>query len=163
MINENKAYEIIEKLLWTIEDYINIASTAKSYGTDMIFNRLDIHLIDTIGHHPGINVTELAKHHKITKSAVSQAVKKLEKRELIIRSKAPDNLKEVLFNLTDTGRIAYKAHIVFHEKTEAPFIKEISDFTRKEAEGVMKLLDIMDRRSILVKKMESDHKNISGE
>ena len=74
--------------------------------------------IDTIGHHPGINVTELAKNHKITKSAVSQAVKKFEKRELIIRSKAPGNLKEVLFSLTETGRIAYKAHTVFHEKIE---------------------------------------------
>ncbi len=156
MIKKEEAHAIIEKLLWTIEDYINLAATPKSYGSDKKYNRLEIHLIDTVGRYPGINVTVLAQKHEISKSAVSQAVKKIEARGLLERFKIPENKKEVLFRLTEDGQRAFRAHKDFHAQVETPFIEEIESFTRKEADGVLKLLDLMHRRSLLVRELEGE-------
>ena len=145
------ALKLAEDVLWMMNEYILMASQPKTYGTDMTFHRLDIHLIHSIGEKPGINVTELSKIHNITKSAVSQAVKKLEKRNLIERYKSEENKKEILFRLLEKGETAYKAHKEYHEKTEAPFIRELAEFTEEEARGAEKLIDILSRRVRKVK------------
>lgn len=147
MIGTENAYKMAERMLWLIEEYIAIASIPKSYGTVMKFHRLEIHLIHSIGMNPGINVTELSKKHAITKSAISQAVKKLEKKELIERYQSPENKKEILFRLTDTGRTAFDAHRKYHEESETVYIEELAHLTDEEAEGVEKLLKIMSKRA----------------
>ena len=69
-LGKDETYRLVEQLLWIIEDYFVLASTPKTYGTDTLYHRLDIHLIDTIGKNEGSNVTKIARIHKITKSAV---------------------------------------------------------------------------------------------
>jgi DNA-binding MarR family transcriptional regulator len=155
MIGFEQAYKIGEKVLWLIEEYIAIAAIPKSYGTDMQFHRLDIHLIHSIGMNPGINVTELAKKHAITKSAVSQAVKKLEKRSLIERYQSPENRKEILFRLTESGRKGFEAHREYHATSETKYIEELAKLTEEEAAGVNKFLDVMQRRADNIKKENS--------
>lgn len=154
MIGTEKAYSLMESLLWLMEDYVQLAATPKSYGTDMLFHRLDIHLIETIGANEGINVTELARKHGITKSAVSQGVRKLENRDLVRRYQRPDNRKEILFTLTDKGRTAFLSHREFHGKVETLGIEELAGFEQEEAEGIRKLIDLMKRRAVRIRKME---------
>jgi len=153
MINTEQAYMLAEQVLWLIEDYIGLASQPKRYGTDMLFHRLDIHLIHTIGERPGINVTELATSHDITKSAVSQAVKKLERRHLVERYKREENKKEVLFRLTETGSVAYNAHRSFHENSERTFVEALSHLTEEEAQTVRKLVGILQDRAERVRQL----------
>ncbi len=155
MIGNEKAYKIAERVLWLIEEYIAVAFIPKNYGTDMSFHRLDIHLIHTIGNNPGINVTELAKKHSITKSAVSQAVKKLEKRNLIERYQSPENRKEILFKLTDDGKIGFEAHRDYHSRTEQVYIDGLARFTEEEAAGVHKLIEILSQRAGNIRKENS--------
>ena len=140
-----------EEVLWLIEDYITIASMPKSYGTDMKFHRLDIHLIHTIGLNPGINVTELALKHGITKSAVSQAVKKLEKKDLIYRYQSPENRKEILFKVTETGTTAFEAHRKYHEEGEKVYIDQLAEFSEEEARGAEKLIRLLKVRAENIK------------
>src|SRR6056297_3476791 len=101
--NTKKYQQLLESFFRIVNHFSVIERNPKKYGTDELFHKLEIHTIHAIGENPGINVTELAKWHGITKSAVSQVVKKLEKRGLIYRYNAPDNAKEVLFKLTDKG------------------------------------------------------------
>ncbi|MCK4514396.1 MAG: MarR family transcriptional regulator [Spirochaetaceae bacterium] len=157
MIGKDKAYKLIQRLLWTIEDYVQMASTPKRYGTGTLYHRLEIHLVDTVGKREGINVTELARAHGITKSAVSQAVKKLERKGLIERYRMPDNRKEVLFRITTEGRVAFEAHLNFHVQVEGPFIEELASLNEDEARGITKLMDLLDRRAILVRTLERDN------
>ena len=147
MIGTENAYKMAERVLWLIEEYVAIASIPKSYGTEMTFHRLDIHLIHTIGMNPGINVTELSRKHAITKSAVSQAVKKLEKRKLVERFQSPENKKEILFRLADKGRVAFDAHRSYHANSEQKYIEELAGLTEEEAAGVEKLVDVLSRRA----------------
>ena len=114
-------------------------------------------ILDTVGKREGINVTELARAHGITKSAVSQAVKKLERKGLIERYRMPDNRKEVLFRITTEGRVAFEAHLDFHDQVEGPFSKELASLSEDEARGITKLMDLLDRRAALVRKLESDN------
>jgi len=154
MIGKEKAYELIGRLLWTIEEYVQMAAEPKRYGTDRLYHRLEIHLLDTIGKREGINVTELAQAHGITKSAVSQAVRKLEHKGLIERYKAPENRKEVLFRITARGREPFEAHIAFHKSVEGPFTENLARFSEEEARGIRKLMDLLDRRAALVRELE---------
>ena len=153
-IGEERAYKLMEELLWTIEEYVSLAAVPKSYGTELKFFRLDIHLIGTVGNNPGINVTEIARIHKITKSAVSQAMKKLVSRGLVHRFQVPENRKEVLFELTDTGRAAFNAHRAFHERVEKPYVSEIASFQETDEAGIRKLLDLLSRRAAEVRRLE---------
>ena len=146
---------MMEEFLWLIEDYVQLAATPKTYGTDMQFHRLDIHLIETIGASEGINVTELARKHGITKSAVSQAVRKIERRDLVRRYQRPDNKKEILFSLTERGKQAFRAHRDFHHAVEGRVIKEVSRWSEEDAAAVRKLVDLMQRRAEMVRRLES--------
>ena len=147
MIGKDKAYALAERALWLIEEYVTIAAQPRSYGTDMKFHRLDIHLIHSIGTTPGINVTELAEKHGITKSAVSQAVKNLEHRKLIERFQSADNRKTVRFRLLERGTIAFEAHNRFHRESETPYLRRLADLSPAEARGAEKLLEILEDRA----------------
>ena len=152
MIGFEDAYKLGERFLWLLEEYVAIASIPKSYGTGMQFYRLDIHLIHSIGMNPGINVTELSKKHSITKSAVSQAVKKLEKRALIERYQSSENRKEILFRLTEKGRSAFDAHNSYHETSETQYIEQIARMSEEEARGIDNFIRIMSERAENIRK-----------
>lgn len=153
MIGRERAIELIEKMLWMTEEYVRLAGTSKSYGTGDRFHRLDIHLLHSIGLESGINVTELAKKHGISKSAVSQALRKLEKKALVKRYQLAENRKEILFCLTTRGKCAFEAHMEFHRKAEDPFIEEMANFSEDEALGTEKVIDLLLRRASHVREL----------
>ncbi len=156
MIGKERAIELTEKLLWMTQEYVQLAGMPKSYGTDERFYSLDIHLIHSIGTEPGSNVTALARKHGISKSAVSQALKKLERRELVRRFKARENRKEVLFDLTERGREAFDAHLRFHKRAEEPFLQEMARFSREEEKAMEKTIDLLLRRAAHVRSLIED-------
>jgi len=137
----------IQRFLWMMEQYLAIASVPKDYGTGTLFSRLDIHIIDSIGSEPGINVTALAVKHGITKSAVSQVVRSLEERKLIARYKSPSNQKEVLFHLLEQGKTAFDAHRKFHQTMEASTVQKLSAFSREEMDTVAKFITVFEERA----------------
>ncbi|MCK4516347.1 MAG: MarR family transcriptional regulator [Spirochaetaceae bacterium] len=159
--NGNGSTLLAERVLWLIEDFVTLSRQPKTYGTGIQFHRLDIHLIHSIGREPRINVTELASLHKITKSAVSQAVKRLERRDLIERYQSDNNRKEVRFRLTDGGRVAYDAHRRFHEVSEAPFVRALSELTPVEAEAAVKLIGILENRAAYIRALLTEGDNES--
>jgi DNA-binding MarR family transcriptional regulator len=67
-------------------------------------------MLDAIGDHPGVNMTEFAREIGVTKGAVSQIVKKLESKGFVKRFKGIDNNKDVLLELTSSGKEAYLNH-----------------------------------------------------
>lgn len=153
MIGREKAIGLIEKLLWMTEEYVQLAGMPKSYGTDDRFHSLDIHMIHSIGLNSGINVTQLARKHGISKSAVSQALRKLERRELVRRYQVPENRKEVLFDLTERGKAAFEAHMAFHQEAEGPFVEEMARFSDEEAGAMEKMIDLLMRRAEHVRRL----------
>ena len=75
-----------------------------SFGTGVLMHQKEIHTVQAIGRHPGINVTGLAEHTGVTKGAVSQIISRLIKKGLVRRARVPGNAKEVILELTEKGK-----------------------------------------------------------
>ncbi len=142
-INTKKYQQLLESFFRIVNQFSMIEGNPKKYGTDELFHKLEIHTIHAIGENPGINVTELARWHGITKSAVSQVVKKLEERGFIYRYKAPDNAKEVLFKLTDKGEKPYEGHKKLHAKIDTDLIEEIAAIPEEKYQFLLDFFDML--------------------
>jgi DNA-binding MarR family transcriptional regulator len=88
-----------------------------SFGTGVAMYRREIHTIQAIGRHSGINVTALAEYMGVTKGAVSQTIKKLIEKGLARKTHTPGNAKKVVLELTDLGWIGFHNHEKFHMDT----------------------------------------------
>jgi DNA-binding MarR family transcriptional regulator len=117
----SEVYSIYEGVLQKLEQLItkmeSMHSPSLSFGTGVPMHQKEIHTVQAIGRHPGINVTNLAKHTGVTKGAVSQHLKRLVRKGLVRRTHAPGNAKEVLVELTNLGWIGFYNHEKFHMDT----------------------------------------------
>ena len=132
---------IIEKFGRIINKFNYIEKIPRDFGTGNVLYPSEIHLIETIGKTPGINVTELAKKHGISKAAISQKLKKLEKKDLVERFKDNQNEKAVLLKLTTEGKIAFRGHERFHSIMDSGIIQKISEMPAAKRKDFETILD----------------------
>ena len=70
----------------------------------------EIHTICFIKTLESPNVTEIANALKMTKSAISKIIQKLQKKGLVESYMLPDNRQKVFYNLTAAGEELYEIH-----------------------------------------------------
>ena len=109
--------EILQKLEKVIVMMESMHTPSLSFGTGVLMHTKEIHTIQAIGRHPGINITKLADNAGVTKGAVSQTINRLAKKGLVRKTRAPGNDKEVVLELTNLGRIGFQNHEEFHMDT----------------------------------------------
>ena len=109
--------EILQKLEQVITKVESMHTPPLSFGTGVLMHTKEIHTIQAIGRHSGINVTKLAEHTGVTKGAVSQTTNKLVKKGLVRKTHALGNDKEVVPELTDLGWTGFQNHEKFHMDT----------------------------------------------
>ena len=114
----------------------------RTYGTDQLLTSSEIHLIEVIADNEDFSVTDLAKLMGITKGAVSQTLKKLEKKGLTFKEEDPRNISRANVRLTSKGKAAYYSHKHWHETMDGGFK---SYYTDLEEEKITFLLDFMTR------------------
>jgi DNA-binding MarR family transcriptional regulator len=117
MKDESLAFQrfinIAEQLMANIE---SIHSSPSEFGTGITLHQKQIHTIQAIGNNPGINVTRLAEHMKVTKGAVSQIVSKLAAKQLIRKIHLKGNAKEIVLELTILGWTGFNSHERIHKQ-----------------------------------------------
>jgi len=99
------AFQLLNTLTAISEKYSLIEKNPRVYDDGVKIYPSQIRSIVTIGHNPGINITELAKGLEITKSSASEFVTKLVKSGLVRKARDIDNSKDVLLFITDKGRM----------------------------------------------------------
>ena len=109
-----------------------IEKTPRDFGSGDLLNRSEVHMLMAIGENAGANVTDLARHSGITKSAVSQMVNRLATRNLVEKYRNPDNDKEIILRLTPRGRIAFLGHEQYHLKIHARVEQKLHEMTETE-------------------------------
>jgi DNA-binding MarR family transcriptional regulator len=109
--------EILQKLEKVIVMIESMHTPSLSFGTGVLMHTKEIHTVQAIGRHPGINVTKLAEQSGVTKGAVSQTISKLVRKGLVRKTHAPGNEKEVILELTDLGWVGFQNHEKFHMDT----------------------------------------------
>jgi DNA-binding MarR family transcriptional regulator len=81
----------------------------ETHGKGEEYTSVEVHTLKHIADNPGITVTELARHNGKTKGAISQILKKIEKKGLVCREASNGDNKLPLF-LTEKGKELDLAH-----------------------------------------------------
>ena len=68
-----------------------LEQSPRTYGTNTLLTHSQIHLIEVIGMHPDLSVTDIAKKLNITKGAVSQQLKRMEAMGMVAKEVDPNN------------------------------------------------------------------------
>ncbi|SHI81772.1 transcriptional regulator, MarR family [Halodesulfovibrio aestuarii] len=110
----------------------------------------EIHCLQTIGQNEGANLKSIASILGVSKSAISQMVGKLEKRGFVRKDRAPDNDKELLAFLTESGWDAFKIHQEFHERHMNNLLSRLEEFSDPQiatASAIMAVVEtVVDER-----------------
>jgi len=109
--------DILQKLEKLIVMMESMHTPSLSFGTGVLMHTKEIHTIQAIGRHSGINITKLAENTGVTKGAVSQIISKLVRKGMVRKTHAPGNEKEVVLELTNLGQIGFQNHEKFHMDT----------------------------------------------
>ena len=110
-----------------IHKYNQWESKKRTYGTDTLLSRAEIHTIAAVGDHPGINITTLAHTLGITKGAASQMIYKLVDKGAIEKRVSPHSDTEVVLTLTEDGQKNYAVHNEYHRQTNDETIRLLRD------------------------------------
>lgn len=113
----------------------------KKFGTDELMSHSEIHLIEIIGDTKDSSVTDISRYFGITKGAVSQALKKLEKKGFTYKQTDPENLSRSIVMLTAKGQTAYWAHKHWHQTMDGGFLKYIQEMEPRDLKVVVSFLE----------------------
>lgn len=117
MDNLQKSFDNMQDKVLAIVELLNAGHKGGvDYGTGNHLTPVEAHTIQAVGDNQGLNLTALAKAMNVTKATMSERVKKLTRQGLLRKSKALDNRKEILINLTEQGRLVHKGHEEMHRK-----------------------------------------------
>lgn len=126
---EDSIKHMTERLLRIIFKHWRIEELPISITPGMELTAKEIHTIQAVGELSGINVKGLAERFGVSKSAASQMAGKLEAKGFLRKDKAPDNDKETLLSLTESGWDAFKKHKAFHERHMHTLMERLDVFS----------------------------------
>lgn len=114
--------------------YLELEKKPRRYGTDEYLTGSEIHLIETIGDNgEAFSVSDLARYSNVTKGAISQALKKLEKKGITAKNEDPENSSRSIVVLTSKGKAAYFSHKHWHETMDGGYLKYLSEVGEEKA------------------------------
>ena len=102
-------------LLRIVYKLTEIDKQARNYGTDCPLHVSEIHMIKEIKKSNGSHMSEIARKLDVTRGAVSQIIKKLEKKGFVNKEMVSENQLMLVPVLTDKGEIADSNHKRYHE------------------------------------------------
>lgn len=110
----NSEIKTLEELfLKILHLYTVIGRKPKDYGTGDLLYLTEVHTIIMVGKNKELNMTKLAEMMGVTKGAISQTIRKLSAKNLIVKQNSTNN-KEFNLKLTEKGRIVYDKQEAFN-------------------------------------------------
>lgn len=106
---------------------MNTTPIPHRYGAHILYQS-EAHIIDLIGEHPEITVTELAAILKKTPSACSQIVRKLRAKGWVEQVRNAENNRIYNLYLTESGKQVYQAHTAFNQSCQEATFQLLSIF-----------------------------------
>jgi DNA-binding MarR family transcriptional regulator len=135
--NKHKiAYESLELAFALME----LDKKTRYYGTDVPIFHSEIHVIKAIAEHSCIHVGGLAEILGVTKGAVSEILKKLERKALVKKEVDELNLSRYLLSLTEKGEKAHKNHMHYHSIINSMVENELQNATEEEVQFLSNFL-----------------------
>lgn len=132
------------RLLRIINKHSRIEELPVSISDDVELTPREIHCLQAIGQNEGANLKSIAMILGVTKSAISQMVGKLEKRGFVRKDQAPDNNKELLAFLTESGWDAFRTHQEFHERHMRNLVEKLDEFSDPQLATASAILAVIE-------------------
>lgn len=139
MKNTDKIDRLCDLFNQMVNQYGKLEKELHTYGTNVPLHLSDTHTIVAIGKNGNINITNLAKLQGISRSAVSQMISKLVKRELVKKEISPETDNEVVLSLTETGAVIFQAHETQHQWLQAQLTAILEKYPEDTIDILMKL------------------------
>lgn len=137
-----KVFDQFMETLYKTSRLINTyESIPRSYGTDDELYMVEVHTLDMIGSNQRITISEIARITDRTKSAVSQNVDKLIKKDLLIKYRNPNNSREMILELTEKGEIVYAHHKKLDEVEYGKHMQNLNEFTTEDFQTFINIAD----------------------
>lgn len=143
VMKEQRIERIAEQLAALTEKISKNAKKSSKYGTDTELYRIEIHLIQVIGNNPGMHLIDIANIFNLTKGAISQTLKRLEKKGMIYKQVYESNRTKILIYLTEKGKIAHKTHIDGHREKDKALYEFFEKLSDNQVDIITKFLDLM--------------------
>jgi DNA-binding MarR family transcriptional regulator len=131
----------IEKFMTMTEKISNSGKKPRNYGTDIDIYRSEIHIIKLIGDYANLHVSEIARKFGVTKGAVSQSLKKLERKGLVEKYLDETNNTRLLVRLTEKGKTAYLNHEEHHRISDSDVLQYLDGLSEHELEIVVTFME----------------------
>ncbi|MFP3886099.1 MarR family winged helix-turn-helix transcriptional regulator [Priestia filamentosa] len=139
--------EIFNELLESIYELSRSTNAYESiprkYGTEDELYMVEAHTINLIGENKKVSPSQLVKLTNKTKGAISQMVDKLLKKGLVIKYKNPINSREVIIELSDKGKQAYKYHRELDQIEYGKILSRLDQFSIEDFINFMKIASVV--------------------
>ena len=137
-VEKPKEYQYVEGLL------------RKKYRTrikvdDKSITINEVHLIDLIGRNQPVNLVKLSELLEVSRSAITQSVRRLTKKDLVSFEFAPDNEKNKYLILSKKGVDVFNIHKEQQEHIETAIFSVLKNYSDEDLQMVMKLMDDVEK------------------
>jgi DNA-binding MarR family transcriptional regulator len=140
-MKKSEIHTIHERFIRVLKLSEKLEKTPRKFGTDELFTSSEIHLVEIIGQHDEtLSVTDLAGVLNVTKGAVSQTLKKLDKRGLVEKNPDPENSSRSIVSLTTKGKTAFFAHRYWHETKDGGFYDYFDSLSQDKIDFLVEFL-----------------------
>ncbi|NDI77204.1 MULTISPECIES: MarR family transcriptional regulator [Psychrilyobacter] len=100
----------MNKLYYFSHVFQKYEAIPKIYNTETKLYMKEVHTLEKVFDNEGITTSEIATIEKVTQSAVSQKINKLETKGFIEKKRNPDEYKKINLFTTETGKSVCKDH-----------------------------------------------------
>ena len=132
--------EIIKKLLEIIYISIDFENEIRNYGTDVKIASSEIYLLKMIAEMKNAYITALAKEMNISKAAVSQTARRLERKGLVVKNVALDNKSKYILHLTEKGLRAHEEHMKLEREVREKMLQAADILTTEDLRKIEEFL-----------------------
>ena len=116
------------------------------YAPDVLLYASEADLLAEIGAHEPITATELARLKISTPSAISQIVKKLDSKGLLLKDTHDGNRKTIYLQLSEEGHKVYEAHRLQEEQRYRTYLEVLEHYTPEDIEKAAALIDFLSEK-----------------
>lgn len=123
-----------------VHKYMQVETKKRTYGTNLLLTRAEIHTVSVVGDYSNLNITTLAQLQGITKGAASQMIYKLVDKGLVEKKVSPDSDTEVVLSLTELGKISYEAHKQYHRDSDEKLFATVKNISEDQYKQILQML-----------------------
>ena len=105
----------------------------------------EVHLIVVIGKNQPLNLVKLSELLKVSRSAITQSVRRLIQKNLVVFDFAPNNGKNKYLRLSEKGIEVFKIHKEQQAYIEKSIFSVLNNYSEVELKTVVKLMDDIEK------------------